>query len=337
MQQDQRLFGQPLRVQRGRRRTSRRQRVEQRRAAARGLRCRPWRSPRMRSGVSLSRCAIIASSGRRPPAPRPATARPVRNWPRAPCVRRSALAANACADASRARRRHGVRSAARSASKAACSAGAGSALSCGRAGSSAGSRSRPPRSPASCVGRWSTAPAAARHRAASAPCARHRSAAISSRSSRSLPISSGASKACPVSSACSRSTRAQKPWMVRIAARSISCSAAAQARAALAASSRQLALDDAQRQRDFALVRRLGRRRRPAARRLRIGGQRQPLAQALAQFLGGRLGEGHRQDLRRRAGRARPPGARTSVARVKVLPVPALASISCTPSSGRSR
>lgn len=61
--------------------------------------------------------------------------------------------------------------------------------------------------------------------AASAARCRHRSAATSPSNWRSLASSSGAANAWPLSSACSRSTRAQKPWMVNTAARSISSTA----------------------------------------------------------------------------------------------------------------
>ena len=115
--------------------------------------------------------------------------------------------------------------------RAACSAGVGSGGSGASGGSSTGSRSSARRSAPAPSGRPSTTRRDRRHRPHRAPCARHRSAASSSRRSRSLASSSGGSKPCPLSSACSRSTRAQKPWMVKIAARSTSSAALAQAAA----------------------------------------------------------------------------------------------------------
>ena len=145
------------------------------------------------------------------------------------------------------------------------------------------------------------------------------------------------SNAWPVSSACSASARAQKPWMVNTAARSISRS---------------------------ACCRRARRRRRsPAAAgagsvrgsgRLRRHGCRHAPRDSRSARLASRAASARRRRRRSRNSwvaasvkvtariwptrRPRSITSRvTSVARVKVLPVPALASISCRPSQRRCR
>ena len=129
-----------------------------------------------------------------------------------------------------------------------------------------------------------------------------------SRSRARWPAAPARRSAWPVSSACSRSTRAQKPWMVKIAARSMSSAARAQARVQRGCASSPLRAGCAA---EHGVGSARPRRASSARRRIdQLGGQQQARADARAQFLGGRFGEGHREDLAERAARVRPPGAR---------------------------
>ena len=289
--------------------------------------------PCMRSGVSLSRCG---SSQPRPPPVMPCSSdcqacsklaaralRPSKCLP----AKASAIFARAssrCSAWAWLRKR-----------KASCNAVKGSAASCGRSGNNRGIRSRVSRSPARASGDVHK-PCSNSASRASAPCERHTSAATSSSNSRWLPIISGASNACPVCKACSVSTRAQKPWMVKTAARSVSCSARRSRACRLAASSTASC--------------------RCRMRRVKAASGCSSTATGWPCSSASLIAAASARRLRRRARsswvaasvkvtariwpRLRPRSTTsrvTSVARVKVLPVPALASISCRPSRSMSR
>ncbi len=190
--------------------------------------------------------------------------------------------------------------------------------------------------------------------AGSAARCRHRSAATSRSSSRSSVSSCGAAKAWPLSSACSRSTRAQKPWMVKMAARSMSSAACCRWRRRAVGVS-VLAARCAVR---MARVRAtsggsccgVG---RDGAVAISVAAEaaptRLPLASGTSVAASARRSRIRRRSswvaasvkVTARSWPRRKPRSTTrrvnKVARVKVLPVPALASIRRTPCSGNCR
>ncbi|MNM38577.1 hypothetical protein D3C81_493370 [compost metagenome] len=169
--------------------------------------------------------------------------------------------------------------------------------------------------------------------AGSLACTRQRSAASSSSSSRSLASSSGGSKVCPLSSACSRSTRVQKPWMVKIAARSISSAATCKRRfnaLALSVPSCRWRCSTCRVSTASGVSSSPGGRSTRRAARARRSRMRLRSSWVAASV-----------NVTARIWPIRRPCSTTrrvnSVARVKVLPVPALASISRVPCSGNAR
>jgi hypothetical protein len=176
---------------------------------------------------------------------------------------------------------------------------------------------------------------AARSSAPALSCAwkRQRSAASSARRSRSLVSRVAASKPCPLSSACSRSTRAQKPWMVKIAARSVSSVAWCRRRRSAASLSPLRVRCDCSSWRVSAASA-LSSSAAGASSRSRVSCRRSRMRLRSSCVAASVKVTARTWPMRR----PRSTTSRvTSVARVKVLPVPALASISCTPSSGMSR
>ncbi len=222
-----------------------------------------------------------------------------------------------------------------SARAAACSSASGSPSAwpgVGR-GCSTGWAISVPRSRASASGPSFHRPSRASALPVSAACTRHRSAANSACSLRALASSSGGAKVWPLSRACSRRTRAQKPWMVKIAARSISSTACCRRRCTAGALS-------SVRARCAVMIARL---------RASSGG-----SSAVACVPITRAARARRSRMRLRSSWVAAsvkvtariwPMRRffsttrrvTRVARVKVLPVPAEASIRAVPVSGRVR
>ena len=159
----------------------------------------------------------------------------------------------------------------------------------------------------------------------------HRSVATSSRRPRSFFNSSTSPGTWPASSAWSASARRQKPWMVCTGARSIasaarrrrvrsvsavSCASAACTRRAVSTSPALAGSAAAPSARRAA---------RPRRSRMRV---RSSCVAASVKVTARICSTGSCRSITRRA---------YSVARVKVLPVPALASTSCRPDSGRRR
>ena len=169
--------------------------------------------------------------------------------------------------------------------------------------------------------------------AVSCACKRHRSAASSARRSRSLVSRVAASKPCPLSSACSRSTRAQKPWMVKIAARSVSSVAWRRRRRSESSPSSLCARCDSSNCR-VSTASALSPPASGASSTSSVSCRRSRMRLRNSCVAASVKVTARTWPMRR----PRSTTSRvTSVARVKVLPVPALASISCTPSSGMSR